>query len=150
MCSGNKRAYLKEGRLQDVLALMQVLGLDSLTYRSETGVEDDRGDGGLAHELKNKPLSANTWTDIAKGHPEFFRVDESKTYPVSLVCRHIHQTSPTLKKTEFDRGMISKLMELAIEIHDREVKRSQSWTLYIPLWTAAISGLILLAKGLVG
>lgn len=39
--------YLEPGRLGDVLALLQVLGLDSLVYRSESGIDEDTDRGGL-------------------------------------------------------------------------------------------------------
>ena len=138
--------YLQPGRLADVLGLIQVLGLDSLVYRSETGVDEESGRGGLRHEIKASPSSSDSWISVAKDHPEFFRVDDEKTYPISLICRHTHNTSPDLKHSPFDKSIIYKLMELAIELHDREVRRSQSWTLYIPIWVAAISGSILLIK----
>lgn len=147
MCfPNNSNPYLKEGRLADVLSLIQVLGLDSLTYRSETGSDGEDGKGGLTHELKAKPSSADSWLTIAKEHKEFFRVDETKKYPISLICRHIYKTSPTLNEEEFDRSFIHQLMSVAIELHDREVKRAQGWTFYIPIWVAAISGAFLLLK----
>lgn len=141
--------YLKPGRLADVLGLLQVLGLDSLVYRSESGADGEEADGGLRHELKAIPSSAQTWLQVAKDHPEFFRVDESKTYPISLICRHTHKTSPELKNKPFDNSIVHRLMELAIELHDREVRRSLGWTFYTPIWVAAISGVILIFKAFI-
>ncbi len=37
-----KDKYLKEGRLEDVLALMQVLALDEDSHRSEEGLKSER------------------------------------------------------------------------------------------------------------
>ena len=57
------RAYTRQGRLEDVLALIQVLGLDEHAHRS---------DNGLAEELQGPPASADTWTAIAKHTPSSF------------------------------------------------------------------------------
>ncbi|MBB3059273.1 hypothetical protein [Microbulbifer rhizosphaerae] len=142
--------YLEPGRLGDILGLIQVLGLDSLVYRSESGIAEDEDRGGLRHELKATPSSGESWIAVAKEHPEFFRIDEGKGYPLSLICRHTHKTSPELKSEPFDKSIIYRLMELAIELHDREVRRSQKWTLYIPIWVAAISGVILIIRSIIG
>ena len=143
-----ERPYLKQGRLGDILGLLQVLGLDSLAYRSESGVDSDEGKGGLRHELKATPASASSWVEIAKDHPEFFRVDLDKKYPISLICRHAHETSPELKGQPFDKSIVYRLMELAIELHDREVRRSQGWTFYIPIWVA-VSGVTLVIRAFI-
>ena len=150
MCRRTEQSlYLRSGRLADVLGLLQVLGFDSLVYRSESGVDGEEGNGGLRHELKAKPCSAQSWLQVAKEHPEFFRVDERKNYPISLICRHTYRTSPELKDKPFDNSIVHRLMELAVELHDRELRRSQGWTFYMPIWAAAISGVILLLKSLI-
>ncbi len=61
--------YLKNGRLPEVLALIQVLAYDKITNRSEQGLSD---------ELQSSPSRESTWVDLAKHHPEFFRVREGK------------------------------------------------------------------------
>lgn len=144
-----KNSYLKPGRLADVLGLIQALGFDSLVYRSERGEDGEKGGGGLVHELKATPASAKSWLEVAKGHPEFFRVAEDKKYPVSLICRHTHYTSPELREHPFDTSIVHGLMQLAIELHDREVKRAQGWALYIPIWVAAISAGALLVTAII-
>lgn len=73
-------SYLAEGRLADVLALIQVLALDEKTHRSEDG---------LASELQGPPRSAQKWPQIAERHPEFFRVRPLGEHRVSLVARHV-------------------------------------------------------------
>ena len=74
------RPYLIENRLSDVLALIQVLALDKYGHRTESGLEK---------ELQGKPKSADSWTVLAKGHPEFFRVAIDKEHKLSLVARHV-------------------------------------------------------------
>jgi hypothetical protein len=59
------KQYLNPNRLADVLALIQVLALDEHVHRSEDGLQS---------ELQGQPKSGRSWTEIARSHPEFFRV----------------------------------------------------------------------------
>lgn len=122
--------YLMRGRLADVLALIQVLALDENAHRS---------DDGLISELQGSPRSADSWSVIAEQHPEFFRVAPSGTNRVSLVARHVSaptgETRPILAS-----DYTSKLLQLAIELHDREVKRAQHWHIWMPVIVALTAG----------
>jgi len=66
-------------RLQDVLALIQVLGLNEHSHRS---------DEGLVEELSGAPRSEASWIAAAEDHPEFFRVRAAGEHRVSLVALH--------------------------------------------------------------
>jgi hypothetical protein len=126
--------YLLPGRVADVLALIQVLALDESAHRSEDG---------LASELQGPPRSANTWPEMARKHPEFFRVKPDGEHRVSLIARHV------MPKDEFGRrpfpaDYTSKLLELAVELHDREVRRSQDWQVWLPILGVVIGGLLAL------
>ena len=144
----SKTRYLEPGRLEDVLALIQVLGLDSLSYRSESGVEEDDGSGGLQSELQGSPTSAKKWTELAKQHPEFFRVNESKKYPLSLVCRHAIYQKSKGKNTEVPLELVQGLMQTAIELHERQIRYFQRWAWIIPVWVLVLSSLVALANKL--
>lgn len=125
-------AYLIAGRLEDVLALIQVLGLDEHAHRSEEGLQT---------ELQGKPASAASWTEVAKSHPEFFRVAEKAEHKLSLIVRHVSNRDEQGRRpiaVEF----VQQLLETAVTIHDAQVKRSQKWTLYVPIWGAFITGLL--------
>ena len=74
------RQYLNPSRLADVLGLIQVLALDDNTHRSEEG---------LRSELQGSPKSGASWTEIARAHPEFFRVRPEGEHVVSLIARHV-------------------------------------------------------------
>lgn len=128
--------YLKDGRLEDVLALLQVLALDKNSHRSESGLKD---------ELSEKPKSAATWLSIAREHQEFFRVVESKKFPVSLVLRHVSDPENNVRPP-LSPDHAQSLLSTAIELHDRQLRRSQRWTVLIPIWVAVIGALVALVK----
>jgi hypothetical protein len=41
------------------------------------------------------------------------------------------------------------LLNTAIELHDRQIRRNQRWTVLIPVWVAVISGIFLFAKAII-
>ncbi len=133
MIFSKKEKYVKNGRLEDVLSLLQVLALDDASHRS---------DGGLKNELSPVPVSADSWKDLAKDHPEFFRVAERKTYNISLVTRHVSKESG--KRPPLTPEHTQALLNTAIELHDRQIRRSQRWTVLIPIWAALASGILIL------
>ena len=136
--------YLKPGRLSDVLALIQVLALDPSTYRSETGKNEGKIQG-LQGELQGTPASENTWTKIAKEHPEFFRVNDLKGNAISLVARHV---IPKNEKNirELPNEFVGKLLELAVDLYDRQIKLAERWTYLIPIWVSLIGAIVIFVK----
>jgi hypothetical protein len=73
--------YLNPGRLEDVIALLQVLRLDTAI---------GRGANAIHRTLRDHPHSAKTWADLAANHPEFFRVYQGKGEPsISLIARYM-------------------------------------------------------------
>src|SRR5256885_413296 len=56
--------YLKTNRLQDVIAALQIMG----SYRQYKMSAEQ-----WKEKIENDPLSAETWSDVFKEHPEFFR-----------------------------------------------------------------------------
>jgi hypothetical protein len=127
--------YLKPGRLADVLTLIQVLAY---------GPDSRRTEEGLQTELKSSPQTAESWVALAKQHPEFFRVRSDVERPmVALVSRFVQeeeQTPQGKKHLPLASDTTSKLMALAIELHDRETRRSQSWHVYVPIIVAVTAG----------
>ena len=124
--------YTKPSRLQDVLALIQVLALDRHTYRSESG---------LAEELQGKPGSAESWIALAREHPEFFRVRQQGEHVLSLVARHVTPKDEQGER-ELPPELIHKLLQTAIDLHDRQVQAKERWKSFIPLIAALIAALI--------
>lgn len=123
-------SYSVDSRLADVLALIQVLAFDQLAHRSEDA---------LRGELQGGPKSAASWSDVAMAHPELFRVKESGEHRVSLIARHVSDSSdpgrPVLSEVQS-----AALMNLAVDMHDREQQRSRGWQVWVPLIVALVAG----------
>jgi hypothetical protein len=124
--------YTKSGRLADVLALIQVLAFDEDTHRSPSGVDK---------ELQVNPYSSDSWMAVAREHPEFFRVSKEGECILSLVARHV---LPKNEKgcREMPLGLTQSLLEVAIDLHDRQVAAAERWKNWIPLASALAAALI--------
>lgn len=127
-----KQQYTEYGRLADVLALLQVLALDKHAHRSENGVTE---------ELQGRPKSSDSWLKIAREHPEFFRVSGSGTHNLSLVARHVQPRDGEDNRAPLSADFVGKLLQAAIELHDREMDRKNHWKAYIPIVVAVTAGL---------
>lgn len=126
-----KHPYSLDGRLSDVMALIQVLALDKSAHRSEEG---------LKSELQGKPNSAGSWEGLAKQHPEFFRVRKYGKHTVSLISRHVLPEGARNLPSE----LIGQLLEAAIQLHDRELERKFHWKIYIPIIVVVTAGIFTL------
>jgi hypothetical protein len=109
--------------------LIQVLSLDKHGHRSEEG---------LQRELQGNPKSANNWTHLALGHPEFFRVDLNQKNQLSLVARHVIESNENGSK-EMPPDLIKTLIQIAIELHDRQKEKSERWKVWLPLIVVIIT-----------
>jgi hypothetical protein len=70
-----KSKYSIDGRLEDILTLIQVLGLDPLNrYACEEFLQTGKPKLG-------SPVSANSWIEIGRQHREFFFFYDSKQGP---------------------------------------------------------------------
>ena len=131
--SESEREYATPERLSDVMALIQVLALDKYAHRSESG---------LQQELQIRPRSAKKWTEVAQGHPEFFRVQTDRDHPISLVARHVLPREPAGGAAHISAEFVAGLLKAAIDIHDRQVRRCERWTYLVPIWVALIGGAV--------
>ncbi len=137
------RSYLEPGRLSDVLALIQVLALDEHTHRQEGSIEEKAG---LQFELQGGPVSAKSWTEVATGHPEFFRVRGEGVHKVSLLCRHV--IPERRGRYEVPPELLEKLLDTANELHDRQVRLAERWTYLVPVWVAVIGAIAVIFAAL--
>jgi hypothetical protein len=130
-------SYLQPGRLADVLALIQVLAYDRDAYRSEEGLRD---------ELQRSPSTGPSWMDLARQHPEFFRarIDPARKPRVALIARYVldHQelADGEEKKPVLEPSVANKLMELAVQLHDKQLERQDRWKIVvIPMAVAIVA-----------
>lgn len=130
-----KHPYSVDGRLSDVMALIQVLALDESAHRSEDG---------LSSELQGKPNSGESWESLAKQHPEFFRVRRKGTHTVSLISRHVLPEGAR----DIPPELIGQLLETAIQLHDRELDRKFHWKIYLPIVVTITAGIFTLIGSL--
>ncbi|MDF2181229.1 hypothetical protein [Neptuniibacter sp. CAU 1671] len=112
------------------MALIQVLSLSKNSHRSEEG---------LVEELQGAPKSATSWIAIAKEHPEFFRVRGTGKHRVSMIARHVLKDDENIRE-KLSPDFIGKLLETAIELHDRQLSRDQNWKTYIPIIVSITAG----------
>ncbi|HNQ62192.1 MAG TPA: hypothetical protein PKJ62_07360 [Bacteroidia bacterium] len=133
MCKHKYSSYLKEGRLADVLALIQVLAIDKYCQKNEEHI---------IKALQGKPRSSGSWISVAKLHPEFFRVKKENKNPISLLKRYVTEEIGPKKRDPFSAEDTSELCRLAIELYDREVNRSQWWHPWLPVLTAILAALL--------
>ncbi len=130
-----KKEYLKENRLQEVIGLIQVLAYDKNTSRSEVGLQDDLG---------YNPISAKSWLEVVSMHPEFFRIwpEESQTKRTALVSRYVldyeKRGDGEEKRPILSPDQVSRLIDIAIQMHDKQVTRSKKWQTFIPLISVII------------
>jgi hypothetical protein len=141
-------SYLQPGRLADVLALIQVLAYDREAYRSEEGLDD---------ELQRKPSVGETWMALAKQHPEFFRVrnDPARKQRVALLARYVLDHKQLQdgeeKRPPLEATVTNKLMELAIQLHDKQLERKNRWrTVILPMAVAVIAAGASIAASIIG
>jgi len=89
--------------------------------------------------MQGSPYSASTWKEIAQQHPEFFRVDDAEKLGISLVARHVLPKNEKGQR-ELPPNFISILLQTAINLHDRQITRTNQWRAYIPIVVAIAAG----------
>jgi hypothetical protein len=117
-------AYLKPNRLEDVIFLIQYLGLGK-AYGLEDGTE---ADGIIPRSVCNKK-----WSDIAEDHSEFFRLTDKKTCTLALRYYLRNGGTPPLKIE-----LVQELIKTAMTLHERQAKRVEVWRGRITLIAAVV------------
>jgi hypothetical protein len=139
MASDSLSSYLTSGRLADVMTLIQILAFDPSARRSSDGLDK---------QLSRGPLSATSWAEVARLHPEFFRLlegHEGQRESISLVARFVIPAVPSQgggdpKTPPLSADVVSTLMNLAIQLHDREIQRRDRWkSVLVPMIVTVIA-----------
>jgi hypothetical protein len=139
------RPYLIQDRLEDVILLVQYLGLGK-AYAIE---KDTKIDGALS------PRSAGTgegWAVVGKDHPEFFSVTKAGTTRLALRLF----LSEGGKPDKIELSDVQQLIKNALEIHERQFKvdcdannqRVQKWR-DVREWLTMIGAMIAGTAGIV-
>jgi hypothetical protein len=126
--------YLKPRRLEDVVFLIQYLGRgDNASFQSD-GAENPP-----------KPLDGHTprltehWLEVAKDHPEFFRVAGATSTKEIYLWHRFYQKAP---RPPLDFAQVQQVVDNALKIHERQLKQDERVKWALPLWFA-FAGVIL-------
>ncbi|MGD8497993.1 MAG: hypothetical protein PVG82_03740, partial [Chromatiales bacterium] len=109
--------YLHPARLPELLGMVQVLA---------HGRSASRGEGGLRTAMGAEPASAASWTDLARAHPELFRVGGGREPSVALIARHAAGSGEGGSRTPLDDAILGRLMTMTMELHDHARSRADS------------------------
>lgn len=129
-----RRRYLKPGRLEDILILIQVLGLGEGNRRESSGLTQELQGSDTDPENKS-PLSAKNWAELAMKHREFFRV-VGKNQEISLVARY------SVKDHKLADDFVQTLMEIAIEIYDRSIQQTNRLVIIYSILAGIVTALV--------
>jgi hypothetical protein len=131
-----KKRYTISHRIDDIISLIQILAFADKASRTETGLTADLG----------KPRSAKTWEEIAQTHSEFFRYSKSSQY-FTLIARYttpkiIEGDPPQRIHAPISNELVKELLNIAVLLYDKEVRRREYWIILAPPIIASIPGLI--------
>lgn len=127
-----KDPYLNRNRLEDVIFLIQYLGLGK-NYSLAKGKKADNVDPRSA---------ADSWELLAKDHPEFFRVMESGAVTLSL---RYYCGEGEGNRAPIAVALVQQLVETAISLSERQAKRSEVlkvWGTFIAALVAAVLSIV--------
>lgn len=132
----SKRRYTIPNRIDDIISLIQILAFANKALRTETGLTADLG----------KPKSAKTWEEIAQTHSEFFRYSKASQY-FTLIARYttpkiIEGDPPKSSHAPISNELVKELLNIAVILHDKEVKRNEHWKIWLPPVLAGIPAII--------
>jgi len=160
MVSFSKSPYIKNAaRLADLIAAIQVMG----TYRFAS-----RPLSKWETRLGRNPVSAEDWNSIFQQHPEFFTIQGpnvslvwrrskernydtferrllSRDEAIALAVDDPEMDPVRLSRPPLDTAEISKLIDIAVSLHEREINHQQErrW------WFAALIAVVGLLVALI-
>jgi len=135
--------YLDESRLRDVMALIQVLGYGEHPSRAPNGICVALQDVNENHAPTQERM--DHWEEVARGHPEFFRVSGDGV-SISLVARFVDAPPRPPRTPE----VVWQLMQTAISLHDREAQHRDRWATYFPLLIAVVGAVGSVLTAIIG
>lgn len=125
--------YLIPNRLQDIVGALQIMGSAKKYKRSSEEWAD---------KIENAPLSAQSWDDIFKQHPEFFR-DSGKGEGKSNICIMWRKGLPhypgTDERQPLDPSQIMALMDTAIQFYSQAQEEMKDKRWWFPIGAMVLS-----------
>ena len=103
--------YLKDNRLEDVLVLIQYLGLGSRYSLLE---------GNSPHG--SEPRSADAWLTVASQHPEFFRVTPANSIVLSM---RYYQRGANGTRPPLNAELVQQLVQNALALQEKQSSRAE-------------------------
>lgn len=123
--------YLGPGRLEDVVLLIQFLASDERGQISDNTIRKELGVGPSS-------IGAANWATVAREHPEFFRVSgETENKAISLLAKFALRKSD---KEHPPHELLTSLIDIAMQLHERQAKAMERRNAYLPLWVALVAG----------
>ncbi len=119
-----KSSYLNNGRIRDVISLINFLATKS--NNSSHQIE-------IKKSLSRNPMSVDDWEKLSKLHPEFFKTKKTNFESYFIISLYI-QKNDALSIDERIR-----LLEIANSLHDSELNKRNYWT---PIIAAIIPALV--------
>ncbi len=126
--------YLEDYRLSEVIALIVALSVTEYTFRSNSGLD---------RSFRTTAKSAKDWIELSKQHPEFFRLGKDEG-SVALLIRYFDKADSENadKKPPLTIDQTQKLVDQALELHDKQLGRYQRNSFRVPILATIISGVI--------
>jgi hypothetical protein len=126
--------YLKPHRLEDVIFLIQYLGRgDNACFRSDGNEKPPK----MLDD--HTPRSPGSWLEVAKDHPEFFRIAGATPTKEVYLWHRFYQQAP---RPPLDILQVQQVVDNALKIHERQVKQDERVKWALPLW-CAFAGVVL-------
>lgn len=132
--------YLKEHRLQDVLAALQFLAnypdydLTLAEFRKVIAAD---------------PRSATAWSEVFADHPEFFRQSEGGA-DYSLVLRRARPKSDDRRRPALSSSELSILIDTAIHLQKHALEMRRERRAWLPIILTAVGIIAAFAGTLLG
>jgi hypothetical protein len=130
--------YLRTNRLEDVIFLLQHLGLGE-----HYALEEDTIPEGV------RPRSARDrkWASVGRQHPEFFLVTDRNT--VRLALRY-YQGMGEGNRLALEVDKVQQLVQTAISLQEQQAKRAEVWKIWATLVAALVAAVSGVAQLFIG
>jgi len=132
--------YLRDNRMQDVIAAIQFLG----HYEDYDLTDDD-----FRRRIAFDPKSADSWSGVFEQHPEFFRKSEHAD-DYSLILRRAKKKTAEGHRPQLSEAEVAMLVDAAIHLQKHALEMQRERRAWVPLLMTGIGILATLAGTVLG